>query len=110
MGLLEFLWMTRVRKQLTIHRPLNYLDYNKEHARGGTLPAVWLADYGGKHSESRFTKFYQDIFSCQENLVSINGLHLSSLIVSGQITRQAALAELAEPVASPDQPDGKAGS
>ncbi len=29
----EYIWMTRVRKQLTIHRPLNYFDYDKEKAR-----------------------------------------------------------------------------
>lgn len=103
MGLLEFLWMTRVRKQLTIHRPLNYLDYNKEHARVELTRGYGWRDYGGKHSESRFTKFYQDIFLPRKFGFDKRRLHLSSLIVSGQITRQAALAELAEPVASPDQ-------
>ncbi len=103
MGLIEFLWLTRIRKQLTVCRPLNYLDYNKEQAREKlTLKYGWR-DYGGKHSESRFTKFYQDIYLPRKFGFDKRKLHLSSLIVSGQMTRDEALAELSEPIAAPEQ-------
>ncbi len=103
MGLPEFLWMTRVRKQLVVHRPLNFMNYDKEAAREElTLEYGWR-DYGGKHSESRFTKFYQDIYLPRKFAFDKRRLHLSSLIVSGQMTREQAMSELAEPIAMPEQ-------
>jgi len=99
----QFLWLTRVRKQLTVHRPLNYLRYDKEQAKAELTRLYGWRDYGGKHSESRFTKFYQDIFLPRKFGFDKRRLHLSSLIVAGQISREQALAELAEPIAAPDQ-------
>ena len=103
MGLAEFLWLTRVRRQLTVHRPLNELDYDKERARDDLTREYGWRDYGGKHSESRFTKFYQDIYLPRKFGFDKRRLHLSSLIVSGQMTRAAALAELATPIIAADQ-------
>ena len=103
MGLAEFLWLTRVRRQLTVHRPLNELDYDKERARDDLTREYDWRDYGGKHSESRFTKFYQDIYLPRKFGFDKRRLHLSSLIVSGQMTRAAALAELATPIIAADQ-------
>jgi len=103
MGLVEFLWLTRIRKVLTVHRPLNYLNYNKEQAREALTREYNWCDYGGKHSESRFTKFYQDIYLPRKFGFDKRRLHLSSLIVSGQMTRDEALAELSKPIAAPDQ-------
>lgn len=103
MDLVEFLWLTRIRKQLTVHRPLNYLNYDKERAREElTLEYGWR-DYGGKHCESRFTKFYQEIYLPRKFGFDKRRLHLSSLIVSGQMTRDAALAELSTAITTPDQ-------
>ena len=103
MGLAEFLWLTRVRRQLTVHRPLNELNYDKEAARAELSRAYGWRDYGGKHSESRFTKFYQEIYLPRKFGYDKRRLHLSSLIVSGQTTRAAALAELATPILAPEQ-------
>jgi N-acetyl sugar amidotransferase len=103
MDLPEFLWLTRVRRQLTIHRPLNDLDYDKEAARGELTREYGWRDYGGKHAESRFTKFYQEIYLPRKFGFDKRRLHLSSLIVSGQATRAEALAELATPIAEPRQ-------
>lgn len=103
MSLTEYLWMTRVRKQLTIHRPLNYLNYDKEQAKLELEREYGWRDYGGKHGESRFTKFYQEIYLPRKFGVDKRRLHLSSLIVSGQISREQAQAELASPIAQPDQ-------
>ena len=103
MRLVEFLWLTRVRKQLTVHRPLNYIDYHKDKAVQVLREQYGWRDYGGKHSESRFTKFYQDIYLPRKFAFDKRRLHFSSLIVSGQMTRQEALAELQEPLLSPIQ-------
>ena len=98
MSMLEFIWLTRVRKILTVHRPLNYLNYDKERARDELTRQYGWCDYGGKHSESRFTKFYQEIYLPRKFNFDKRKLHLSSLIVSGQMSRSDALAELATPI------------
>ena len=103
MSMLEFIWLTRVRKVLTVHRPLNYLNYDKEQARIELMREYGWRDYGGKHSESRFTKFYQEIYLPRKFGFDKRRLHLSSLIVSGQLTRSEALTELAEPIISEQQ-------
>lgn len=103
MGLVEFLWLTRVRGQLTVHRPLNFIDYDKAAAQRELVQHYGWRDYGGKHSESRFTKFYQEIYLPRKFGFDKRRLHLSSLIVSGQLTREQALAELDEPIAAPEQ-------
>jgi N-acetyl sugar amidotransferase len=99
----EFLWLTRVRKQLTVHRPLNYLDYRKDVALETLRRLYGWRDYGTKHSESRFTKFYQDIYLPRKFGLDKRKLHLSSLVVSGQMSRAQALEELECPILPPDQ-------
>ncbi|MBB3659762.1 N-acetyl sugar amidotransferase [Rhizobium sp. BK650] len=94
----EYIWMTRVRKQLTIHRPLNYFDYDKEKAQQELRREYGWRDYGSKHSESRFTKFYQDIYLPAKFNFDKRRLHFSSLIVAGQMTRDDALAEISKPI------------
>jgi N-acetyl sugar amidotransferase len=103
MPLTDFLWMTRVRRELVVHRPLNYLDYRKDRARDELQREYGWRDYGGKHGESRFTRFYQDIYLPRKFGFDKRRLHLSSLIVSGQTSREQALVELARPIIPPDQ-------
>lgn len=103
MSVPEYLWMTRVRRQLTIHRPLNFYAYDKHAAQNELKRDYGWRDYGSKHSESRFTKFYQDIYLLQKFGFDKRRLHLSSLIVAGQMTRATALEELAKPPISEQQ-------
>jgi len=100
MGFMEYLWMTRVRRQLTIHRPLDLLSYDKSAAKSVLQCAYEWRDYGDKHCESRFTKFYQEIYLPRKFSFDKRKLHLSSLIVSGQLTREAALKELDRPIST----------
>lgn len=103
MPFLEFLWLTRVRKQLHVHRPLNFIDYHKDSSLEVLRRNYGWRDYGSKHSESRFTKFYQDIYLPKKFGFDKRRLHLSSLIVSGQISREDALHEIARPNISSTQ-------
>jgi N-acetyl sugar amidotransferase len=98
MGLPEFVWHSRIIKRLTVHRPLNYITYDKEFARRELESEYGWVDYGGKHHESRFTKFYQEIYLTQKFGFDKRRLHLSSLIVSGQLNRKIALKELETPI------------
>ena len=48
-------------------------------------------DYGGKHRESKFTEFFQLIYLPERFAIDKRKAHLSSLIVSGHLTRDEAL-------------------
>ncbi len=73
---------------------LDYVDYNKEKAKSFLIERYGWKDYGGKHCESFYTKFYQTYILPVKFGFDKRRAHLSSLIVSGRITREEALAEL----------------
>jgi N-acetyl sugar amidotransferase len=103
MKLSELLWMTRVRKQLTIHKPLDYIDYNKKFAIRELNELYGWMDYGNKHCESRFTKFYQEIVLPEKFHFDKRPFHLSSLIVAGQLDRETGIKELEKSIIEPMQ-------
>ena len=98
MGLSEFLWTTRFSGALSVAKPLNFMRYDKEAAKRELTRLYGWRDYGGKHHESRFTKFYEQIFLPRKFGLDKRRQHLSSLIVSGQMTRAQAVSLLAEPI------------
>jgi aminotransferase len=99
MTMREYLWTTKVRGLPKRHRPLDYTNYDKEAARRELAEVYGWRDYGSKHSESRFTKFYQDVYLPRKLNFDKRRLHLSSLIVSGQMSREQAFDELrTEPI------------
>ncbi|MCU4175082.1 N-acetyl sugar amidotransferase [Carboxylicivirga sp. N1Y90] len=77
---------------------LDYVDYNKEEVKATITKELNWRDYGGKHHESVFTKFYQAFILPQKFGVDKRKAHLSTLICSGQITREDALKELQTPL------------
>lgn len=85
-------------KKFKIIRPLDMMDYNKAEAKKIIIEKINWRDYGGKHHESRFTKFFQAHWLPTKFGFDKRKAHLSSLIVSGQITRDEALKELEKPL------------
>jgi len=79
---------------------LNYLPYNKKEIKELITRELGWRDYGGKHYESLFTKFYQAYILPQKFKIDKRKAHLSTLICSGQMTRECALQELAKPLYS----------
>ncbi len=77
---------------------LNYIDYNKEQAKQIIKKELNWIDYGGKHYESVFTKFYQSYILPTKFNVDKRKAHLATLICSKQITKVQALEELKLPV------------
>ncbi|OGQ06091.1 MAG: ExsB family protein [Deltaproteobacteria bacterium RIFCSPLOWO2_01_44_7] len=73
---------------------LDYLDYKKENAINILEQKLGWTCYGGKHRESVYTRFYQTYILPKKFGYDKRKGHLSSLIVSGQITREHALEEL----------------
>lgn len=76
---------------------LNYLDYRKTDALAILEKELGWRYYGGKHYESIYTRFYQGYILPKKFGFDKRKTHLSSLICSGEKTRDEALAELAKP-------------
>jgi len=85
-------------KKLKIIRPLNYIHYNKDEAKEVLKDEIEWRDYGGKHHESQFTKFFQAHYLPYKFGFDKRKAHFSSLIVSGQMSRDDALKELQKPL------------
>ena len=82
---------------------LNYVPYNKKAVKEVISRELGWRDYGGKHYESIFTKFYQAYILPEKFKIDKRKAHLSTLICSGQISREQALAELEHPLYDPSQ-------
>jgi N-acetyl sugar amidotransferase len=83
---------------MRVHRPLEYIAYEKETAKKILKEELGWRDYGGKHYESIFTKFHQAYYLPTKFGYDKRLAHLSSLIVSGQLAREDAIRELEEPL------------
>ncbi|PKM19384.1 MAG: N-acetyl sugar amidotransferase [Gammaproteobacteria bacterium HGW-Gammaproteobacteria-15] len=84
----------RYFKNLKSLRILNYVSYDKENVKKFIADNLGWKDYGGKHFESRFTKFFQSYYLPIKFGFDKRRAHLSNLIASGQISREDALREL----------------
>ena len=76
---------------------LNMLPYNYEAAKNTIAEKLNWQDYGGKHHESVFTRFYQSFILPEKFGIDKRKAHLSNLIFSGQLDRQSALKILESP-------------
>jgi N-acetyl sugar amidotransferase len=92
-----YFWFPFVKK-MKVLRPLNYMPYNKEMALKELEATVGYKSYPRKHGESIFTKWFQNHYLPKKFNMDKRRPHLSSLILSGQITRDAAIAKIAEPL------------
>jgi len=77
---------------------LDYVDYDKKAVKEFIAKELSWRDYGGKHYESVFTKFYQAYILPEKFKIDKRKAHLSTLICSGQMTRQEAICELEKPI------------
>jgi N-acetyl sugar amidotransferase len=76
---------------------LNFVDFNKNEIKERIMKELGWRDYGGKHHESIFTRFYQGYILPNKFNIDKRKAHLSNLIFSGQLTKVEALLELGEP-------------
>ena len=73
---------------------LNYFAYNKEKAKNILIRECGWQEYGGKHDESLWTKFYQRYILFVKFRIDKRKPELSALIGARQMTREEALEEL----------------
>lgn len=90
------LWTNAVKRVRTISL-LNYAGYDKDAAKKIITDELGWIDYGGKHYESIYTRFFQGYILPKKFSIDKRYGHLSDLINSGQMTRDEALLEIAKP-------------
>lgn len=87
-------WYYMKIKGLKTFSPLNWIDYDKNAVKKFIQEELGWRDYGGKHYENIFTRFYQGYILYKKFGIDKRKSHLSTLICSGQITREEALEEI----------------
>lgn len=85
-------------KGMEVFRPLNFMPYNKSEALKLLKEKINYKEYGRKHGESRFTKFFQNYYLPKKFNIDKRRPHLSSQILSGSLIREEALRELQKPL------------
>jgi N-acetyl sugar amidotransferase len=92
-GTLSYLWRNVVRRMDWVWM-LDFLDFNKLDALSDLQSRFGYKPYPYKHYESVFTRFYQGYILPAKFGVDKRHVHFSSLIMSGQMTRDQALEAL----------------
>lgn len=89
----RYIWFPFVRGIREV-RPLNLVHYDKAAAVHELQEKFGWQEYGAKHYETVQTRFFQGYYLPTKFKIDKRKAHFSSLIVSGQMTREAALVEL----------------
>ena len=76
---------------------LNYIDFVKSDAKKLLIDELGWRDYGGKHYESIFTRFFHSFYLPVKFGYDLRKSYLSALVCSGQMSREDALEELKQP-------------
>ena len=87
----------RYIKGIKVVRPLNYLPYIKEDAIHELSERFGWQAYAQKHHESRFTRFVECYWLPRKFGFERRKAHLSSLILSKQMTREEAIERVKTP-------------
>ena len=87
----------RYIKGVQVVKPLNYVPYVKEDAMQLLIAKFGWQRYAHKHYESRFTRFYEGYWLPTKFGFDKRRAHFSSLILTGQMTREEALDKMSRP-------------
>jgi hypothetical protein len=91
----------RYLKGVQVIKPLNYMPYTKENATKVLSETYGWRPYPQKHFESRFTRFFESYWLPTRFGYDTRRVQYSSLILTNQMAREAALAKLAQPAYDP---------
>lgn len=97
LSFLEDFYFTAIRGIRELHL-LNHIPYNRNDVLHYLEQELGWKDYGGKHYESVFTRFFQGYILPTKFNIDKRRAHLSNLVQSGQITRLEALSKIEEPI------------
>lgn len=82
---------------MQIVKPLNLVPYVKKDAEAELAERFGWQPFQHKHHESRFTRFYEDYWMPRKFGYEKRRAHFSSLILTGQMTREAAVDRISRP-------------
>lgn len=102
-GILKFKIFYRFVKGVRVVKPLNYIPYYKEAAMQELVDRFGWQRYPHKHYESRFTRFYEGYWLRKRFGFDKRRAHFSSLILTGQLSRDEALTRIAQDPYSAEQ-------
>ncbi len=89
-------------KGIKLIRPLDYIPYHKDEAMQLLVDKYGYQKYPQKHFESRFTRFYEAYWLPEKFGYDTRKVQYSSLILTGQMTREDALEQLKKPAYDPE--------
>lgn len=95
-------YLPYVRKIKT-YRLLDLMEYDKEKATQFLVDEFGFQRYPQKHFESRFTKFYESYWLVHKFGFDTRKVQFSSLILTGQMSRDDALKKLQKPAYDPSE-------
>ncbi|HAS6025456.1 TPA: N-acetyl sugar amidotransferase [Vibrio vulnificus] len=95
----------RYIQRIQVVKPLNYFPYIKEEAMKELEREYGWVPYPQKHFESRFTRFYEGYWLPRKFGYDTRKVQYSSLILTGQMTREEAIEKLKFPAITDE--DGK---
>ena len=96
-GMFKYRVYYRYIKGMKILKPLDFIPYKKEEAKALLMKKFDWQPYANKHFESIFTRFYEGYWLVKKFGFDKRRAHFSSLILTGQMTREEALKKLKEP-------------
>lgn len=90
------LWYQKILG-MKVHHPLNLVPYVKKDAEDELERRFGWQRFQHKHHESRFTRFYEDYWLPRRFGYEKRRAHFSSLIMTGQMSRDQALERISRP-------------
>lgn len=96
LGFVQAAWYNQALRMTNV-RMLDLIEYDKPRAKQMLIDEYGWRDYGGKHHESVFTRFYQGHILPKKFNIDKRKAHWSNLILVGQATREEALRDLLSP-------------
>lgn len=89
-------------KNIKVYTPLNFMPYVKDEAIELLKTKFGWQEYPQKHFESRFTRFYESYWLPEKFGFDVRKVQYSSLILTGQMTREEAVEKLKTKPYDPD--------
>ena len=82
---------------MEVYKPLNLVPYIKDEVENLLFEKFGWEKFQHKHHESRFTRFFEDYWMPKKFGYQKRKAHFSSLILTGQMTREEALERVSKP-------------
>ncbi len=97
LDILEYKVWYQIFLGMKVFKPLNLVPYIKKDAESLLFEKFGWEKFQHKHHESRFTRFYEDYWLPRKFGYEKRRAHFSSLILTGQMTRDEALDRISRP-------------